>query len=314
MPKRIDYETAERGNMEQPANVIITGEPNLRRPAMVCGIGGWVDGGEAATGSVEYLIRKLSAKQFAEIPIDRFHIFQVPGQIASRPQVKIEDGIITEHSFHSNQFYYLINAGSDSDLILFLGTEPNLHWTEFADAILHVVQKFDVSRIYLLGGVLDKTPHTREPNVSCACTTSELKEEMLKYSVRYTSYEGPSRFGTTLLYICQQRGIEMVSLTARATYYPEFSIVISHNPKTIRAIVRRLDGLLQLNLDVSDLDQDVAEFEKRLGAIASRSADFRSYLENLEKDYVEVKYEEPLELSGDEAVRIAEDLLRGRSE
>ena len=300
--------------MEQPENVIITEKPGLRRPAMVCGISGWVDGGEAATGSVEYLIRKFSAKEFAEIPIDRFHIYQVPGQIVSRPQVKIEDGVITGHSYHSNRFYYWVNPGSESDVILFDGTEPNLHWTEFADAILHVVEKFGVSRIYLLGGVLDKTPHTREPNVSCACTTSGLKEEMLKYGVRYTSYAGPSRFGTTLLYICQQKGIEMVSLTARATYYPEFSIVISHNPKTIRAMVRRLDGLLQLGLDVSDLDQQVAEFEERLGAMANRSSEFRSYLEKLERDYVEIKYQEPLELSGDEAVRIAEDLLRGRTE
>jgi hypothetical protein len=79
-------------------------------------------------------------------------------------------------------------------------------------------------------------------------------------------------------------------------------------------MVRRLDGLLQLGLDMSDLEQEVAEFEERLGAMANRSSEFRSYLEKLERDYVEVKYQEPLELSGDEAVRIAEDLLRGRTE
>ena len=136
---------------------------------------------------------------------------------------------------------------------------------------------------------------------------------MLRYGVRFTSYEGPGRFGTTLLYICHQRGIEMVSLTARATYYPEYNIVISHNPKTIRALARRLDGMLRLGLDVSDLDEEVVAFEKRLGSMVGRSAEFRSYLEKLEKEYVELKYQEPLELSGDEAVRIAEDLLRGKT-
>ena len=299
--------------MDQPENVILTEKPNLRRPAMVCGIGGWVDGGEAATGTVEYLEHKLSAKQFAEIPLDRFHVFQVPGQIASRPHIKIEDGVVREHSFPGNQFYYWVNPSADGDLILFLGTEPNLRWTEFADAILHVAREFNVCRIYLLGGVLDKTPHTREPNVSCACSSPELKEAMLRYGVRFTSYEGPGRFGTTLLYICHQRGIEMVSLTARATYYPEYNIVISHNPKTIRALARRLDGMLRLGLDVSGLDEEVVAFEKRLGSMVGRSAEFRSYLEKLEKEYVELKYQEPLELSGDEAVRIAEDLLRGKT-
>ena len=36
---------------------------------MVCGISGWVDGGEVATGSVRYLIGKLEARTFAEMPI-----------------------------------------------------------------------------------------------------------------------------------------------------------------------------------------------------------------------------------------------------
>ena len=296
--------------MDQPDDLILTDKPSLRHPAMVCGIGGWVDGGQAATGTVEYLTHKLSAKEFAEIPIDRFHVYQVPGQIASRPHIKIEDGVVREHDFPSNQFYYWVNPSSDSDLILFLGAEPNLRWPEFADAILHVVREFGVCRIYLLGGVLDRTPHTMEPNVSCACSSPELKDEMLRYGVRFTSYQGPGRFGTTLLYICQQRGIEMVSFTARATYYPEYNIVISHNPKTIRAVTKRLNSLLELGLDMSDLDEEVVGFEDRLGKMVGRSAEFRSYLEKLEKDYVELKYQEPLELSGDEAVQIAEDLLR----
>jgi len=300
--------------MAASEDIIITEKPGLRNPAMICGISGWVDGGEAATGSVEYLVQKLSAQEFARIPIDRFHVFQVPGQIASRPRIKIEDGLITEHDLPENQFYYWHNPASDKDLVLFQGTEPNMHWEEYAEAILRLVAEFGISRIYLLGGVLDKAPHTREPNVSCPCSTPDLKVEMLKYGINFTSYEGPSRFGTTLLYICQQNGIEMVSLTARVTYYPEYSIVVSHNPKSIRALIKRLNGMLRLDLDISDLDEEVVGFENRLSKIASRSEDFHSYLEKLEKDYVELKYEEPFELTADEAVKIAEDLLRGNTE
>lgn len=296
--------------MEEHANVVITEQPSLRHPDMVCGISGWVDGGQSATGGVEYLVRKLPAKVFAEIPIDRFHLFQVPGQLSTRPHIKIEDGLLKEHGFPRNQFFYWVNSHSDRDVILFLGTEPNMHWNEYADAVLHVVRQFAVCRIYLLGGVLDKTPHTREPNVSCACSSAELKEEMKKYGVQFTNYEGPGRFGTTLLYLCQERRIPMVSITARATYYPEFSIVVSRNPKSIRALIRRLNGMLRLELDYSDLDKEAAEFEERLGAMAHRSGEFGEYLEKLEKEYVEVRYEEPLELSADEAVRIAEELLR----
>ncbi|GAI29928.1 unnamed protein product, partial [marine sediment metagenome] len=82
-------------------------------------------------------------------------------------------------------------------MILFLGTEPNLNWEEYAEAILGVAEEFAVVTIYLLGGVLDKIPHTREPDVSCACSSDQLREEMRKYSVQFSNYEGPGSFSTT---------------------------------------------------------------------------------------------------------------------
>ena len=300
--------------MDRQGNVVITEKPKLRHPYMVCGISGWVDGGEAATGSIKYMVRKLGAKRFAEIPIDRFHIFQVPGQLSQRPHIRMEDGLLKEHRFPENQFFYWVNPDADNDLILFLGTEPSLNWMEYADAILSVAREFTVARIHLLGGVLDKTPHSKEPGVSCACSSPELKEEMQKYSMQFSNYEGPGRFGTTLLYICQNKQIQMISITARATYYPEFNIVIPRNAKTIRAVVRRLNSLLRLNLDFSDLDQEADELEEKLGSMASHNPEFRDYVEELEKNFVEVGYEEPLDISADEAVRIAEELLKEKKE
>ena len=300
--------------MERRGNVIIVEKPKLRRPYLVLGISGWVDGGEAATGSTRYLVRKLKAKSFAEIPLDRFHIFQVPGQLSLRPQIRIEDGLLKEHRFPQNQFCYWVNPEADNDLILFLGTEPNLNWEEYAEAILSVAKEFAVVRIYLLGGVLDKTPHTKEPGVSCACSSDQLRQEMRKYGMEFSNYEGPGRFGTTLLYICQKSHMPMVSITARATYYPEFNIVIPRNPKSIRAVVRRLNSLLRLSLDFSDLDREAEEFESKLGFMASHNPEFQAYIEELEKDFPEAKYEEPLDISANEAVQIAEEFLKEKRE
>ena len=300
--------------MNRRRNLVSTEKPRLRRPYMVCGISGWVDGGECATGTIKYLVGKLGAKKFAEIPINRFHIFQVPGQVSLRPQVKVEDGILKQHWLPRNEFFYWVNTNGGSDLILFLGTEPNLNWEEYADVILSVTEEYTVTRVYLLGGVLDKTPHTREPNVSCVCSSNEVRQEMQKYGVQFTNYEGPGSFSTTMHHICQNNGIQSVSFMARATYYPEFNILVPHNPKSIRAVVRRLNSLLCLNLDISDLDTQVREFEEKLGFMVSHNPEFQTYVTELEKEYIEVKYEEPLEISADEAVRIAEELLKKEGE
>ena len=104
--------------------------------------------------------------------------------------------------------------------------------------------------------------------------------------------------------------METVSIIAGATYYPEFNIVIPHNPKTIRAMMRRLNQLLHLNLDISDLDRQSDELEAKLGLMASHNPEFRAYVEEMEKNFTEVEYEEPLDVSADEAIRIAEEFLR----
>ncbi len=300
--------------MEKNENVIMVERPSLRHPYMVCGIGGWVDGGEAATGSTQYLIRKLKAKKFADIPLGKFHIFQVPGQLSLRPQIRIDEGRLKQHDFPQNQFFYHVNPGVESDLILFLGTEPNLNWEEYAEAILSVAAEFEVARIYVLGGVLDKTPHTKEPSVSCACSYEPLREEMQKYGMLFSNYEGPGSFGITLFHLSQKKQMQMVSIIVRSTYYPEYNIVIPRNPKAIRALVMRLSSLLHLNLDIADLDKEAGDLEIKLESMASQNAEFQTYVKELEKDFVEVKYEEPLDISASEAVRIAEEFLKKNDE
>ncbi|MFC2035152.1 PAC2 family protein [Chloroflexota bacterium] len=296
--------------MDAPDGVRITERPKLKHPHMFCGISGWVDGGESATGSIQYLIEKLEARKFAEMSISKFSVFQVPGQNSVGPSIKIEEGILKEHSFPHNEFFYWVNPNADSDLILFLGTEPNIDWDGYARAILNVASEFEVTRMYLLGGILDKTPHTREPNVTCTCSSYEIRDEMQKYGVQFSNYEGPGSFGTTLVHMCQNEDFEATTITARATYYPEFNILIPHNPKSIRAVVKRINSLTRLNVDLSDLDRQAEEFEGKLGFMIGQNSEFRAYVENLENEYTEVNYEEPLDLSAHEAVKLAEELLR----
>jgi len=276
---------------------------------MVVALDGWVDGGEAATGSLKYLRRKLRPKKLAEIPLDHFHIYQVPGQLSLRPYSRVEDGLLKEYSPPRNVFYYWVNTKGDTDLILFQGSEPNLNWNDYSAAILEVAKTFEVPRIYMLGGVLDKTPHTREPGVSCVCTSVGLRDELANYGIEFTDYEGPGGIRTTLLYMCQKSGVEMAILHARATYYPEFNIVISHNPKAIRAVVKRLNRLLGLGLRMDDMDRQARDFEARIGYMGVQNREFQLYVEALEKEYLEPSFDDS-DLSADEAIRAAEDFLR----
>ena len=80
--------------------------------------------------------------------------------------------------------------------------------------------------------------------------------------------------------------------------------------QAIRAVVKRLNSLLRLSLDISDLSREAEEFEAKLSFMTSHNPEFQAYVTELEKDFTEVQYEEPLDISARGAVRLAEEFLR----
>lgn len=300
--------------MPKKSNLVYAAHPVLREPKMVLALDGWVDGGEAATGSIRFLRRKLRPRKLAEIPPDRFHIYQVPGQMSLRPYSRVVEGLVSEYRPPRNLFHYWQNPEAEQDLILFQGTEPHMHWDDYTEAILHLAQEFGVRRMYMLGGVLDKTPHTREPGISSVCSNAELRDELRAHGIEPLDYEGPGGIRTALVHRCQRLPLEMAVLHARVTYYPEFNLVITHNPKAIRALVRKLNRMLGLGLDLADLDRETTDFEARMSYFALQNREFRTYVEALEKEYPMSAADEAPELNPDDAVQAAEEFLRGHPE
>lgn len=292
--------------------IVLNEKPSLRQPYLVVGFAGWIDGGQAATGTVKHLVRKLGATRFGEMPVSPYNLFQVPGVESLRPICKIEDGLPTELRLPRNEFFYWKRGEGDEghDLVLLLGVEPNLGWPEYIAQVLDLAQSLGVVRVYSVGSVLGGVPHTREPAISCTLSHRELKEEIDQYQVRYSSYEGPSTFNVALLFHCRERGLEAVQLTGRAVYYPEFGIVVSYNPAVILALVRRLEGILGLELGLSDLEEASRDLVERLNTMVGQSSQLRSYVEELERNFVEMRYERPIKAAPEEIVRGAEEFLK----
>ena len=296
--------------MEQRGNITFQSRPALRNPYIVCGLNGWVNGGDVSVGGVRYLIEQFRGVKFAEMPASHYHVYQVPGVESLRPVFKMQGGLIADTHFPNNEFYYVVNPASDHDLILFMGTEPNLNWEEYADAVVNLATDFDASRLYTFGGVLDRSPYTREPKMSCTCTGIRVKNEMEKYNVTFSTREGPASFNIMLLHACKKKSLDGANFTVRAPYYPEFNIAIDYSPKSIKAVLVRLNYLMHLNIEFGELDKAIKELVGKLDFIRQQNPQFNTYVEELEKDYVEMPYQEPLDISANEAISLAEEFLR----
>lgn len=261
-------------------SLIIHEKPSLKAARMIIGFSGWMNGGDASTGTVEYLRNKLKANKFAEIDPGEFYIFNLPGgmeQIAQfRPYAKIKDGLLIDFQYPRNEFF----LDEKSRVILFSGKEPNLKWNEYANCIFQLAEEFDVRKIYFIGSFAGATPHTREPRIICSVLSEEQKSNLKEQDVRFTNYEGPASIATLLNKFSKEKGIEMANLVAEIPAYIQV-----RNPRAIEAVIKRLVRILDLDIDLSDLHRASLEFEKNIDRALLKQPVLTEQIKKLEDDY-----------------------------
>jgi proteasome assembly chaperone (PAC2) family protein len=254
--------------------------PKMRAPRMVLGFSGWMDGGDVSTGTIRTLVRKLGAEPLAEIDSEDFYILNFPGSMEVsglfRPHTKIEDGLIQTYRGPSNTFF----CGQADRLILFLGKEPNLRWTEYTECLFSLAEQFAVSRIYFVGSVAGLVPHTREPRLYASMSDARLKGELERLGMRFSDYEGPASIVTYLTREATARQVEMVNLVAETPAY-----VQGRNPRCIESVTRRLAGMLELQIDLEDLRRQSDRLEEHVNRALEKHPDLKERIAQLEEHY-----------------------------
>lgn len=260
--------------------LIIHDRCELKNGRLVMGLSGWMDGGDVSTGTINHLVDKLSAKKIAEIKPGGFYLYNFPGsmEIASifRPHCKIQDGLVETYERPSNSFY----CSCQHNLLLFSGIEPNINWDLFADAIFQMCGQSGVERIYFIGSVAGLVPHTREPRLFCSVSHPALKENLVHYGIKFSSYEGPASIVTYLTTLAPRHNVEMVSLVCTIPAY-----VQGYNPICITSVVRRLAGILEIEITLDDMQLSSEEFEKRLNSLVEQQPELAGNIGKLEEDY-----------------------------
>ena len=110
---------------------LITHEtPDVKLPTMIVAFAGWPDAAEAATRAIRYMVRKLPAKKIAEIDPEEFFDFTVV-----RPQTRVNRRGERIIRWPRNDFYYYPPDESQSGILLYVGTEPNLKWKAFSNIV-----------------------------------------------------------------------------------------------------------------------------------------------------------------------------------
>src|SRR5918992_1764698 len=99
--------------------------PSLVDPVMIAAFEGWNDAGEAATGVVDHLIEEWGAVMIGEVEPDEYYDYQV-----NRPTIAYDDNDERVITWPTTRLYAARPLGSERDLLLVRGIEPNMKWRQ----------------------------------------------------------------------------------------------------------------------------------------------------------------------------------------
>ena len=196
---------------------------------------GWNDGAEAATGALRYLRRRVPVDACAKLDPDEFFVFS-----EHRPKVRNRDGV-REIRWPRLDFVPLRVSGATNDLILGLGTEPDLKWKTFATHLVELAQVMQVREVMTVGALIADTTHTLPVPISGGATDPARAEELGLQSSG-SGYEGPTGIVGVLGDAFRRAEIPYVSLWAGVPYYVQGG----PDPRATKALLQRINTVFKL--------------------------------------------------------------------
>jgi predicted ATP-grasp superfamily ATP-dependent carboligase len=243
----------------------------LRAPALVCAFNGWNDAGDAASAALSFIGSSLGAERFARIDPEEYYDFQ-----STRPRIRLTEGQTREITWPGVEIYAARVPRAPRDLILLEGAEPSMRWRGFSSLIVDLAEALGVQLVVTLGALLADVPHTLPVVVTGLASDEALVERL---GLQSASYEGPTGIVGVLHSACASAGIPSASLWASVPHY----VAAAPNPKAALALVRRLEGLVGVSVDASELESAVGDYERQVALAVQSDPDVQAFVERLEQ-------------------------------
>ena len=272
--------------------------PQLRSPILVCSFRGWNDAASAASAALAAVAERFDGEPIAEVDPEEYFDFQ-----ATRPTIVLREGETREIAWPRNDLIAVRVPGADRDLALFDGTEPNLRWRTFSEAIATAADALGVEMVITLGALVAEVSHTLPVPIT-GLASSDLVEEL---DLQRSNYEGPTGIVGVVHDCCRNLGITSASLWAAVPHY----VAAVPNPKAALALLRRLEGLTGIAVEASELEEETADYEDQIGRAVAANPEIEELVERIEAEQAEELSEGDMP-SADSIAREFQRFLRQR--
>lgn len=215
--------------------------PKLRNPYLIAA---WPGMGEVAFKAATYLVEKLNAREFAELPPEEFYYLTAS---------IIKEGVLNLPRLPFGKFYYWKNNSgkSASDLVIFISSaQPDLNKAkDYCGRIIRFSKSLTVRKIVTFAAMPQPIDHTQPLNVWYAATSAEIANSLKKYQLKQMSQGQISGMNGLFLGMAKRESLQGFCLLADI---PLYTIQIE-NPRASYAVLEVLAKMLGLQLEFREL-------------------------------------------------------------
>ena len=242
---------------------------NLRRPVVLLAFEGWNDAADAASAVVAHVGLVYDADVVYEIDGDDFYDYQ-----QTRPRVIAEgENRVIEWPTTT----VAVARTAERDFVLITGPEPNMRWRGYSQAIMSVLRSVQPDLVVVMGAMLTEEPHSRPLHVMAVSDDPAVRDQL---GVQPSEYEGPTGIVGVIADACQRGGFNVVSVWGSVPHY----VSNPPNPKATLAMLRRLEDLLNQTLELNELPELAAAWERGVNQLASDDPEVAEYVARLERN------------------------------
>jgi proteasome assembly chaperone (PAC2) family protein len=243
----------------------------LRAPAILCAFSGWNDAGDAASAALTFIGESLNAERFARIDPEDFYDFQ-----STRPHISFGDDGKREITWPGVEIFAVRVPRAPRDLILVQGPEPSMRWGSFCRHIVDLAEALGTQLVVTMGALLADVPHSHPVSITGLASDAGLVE---KLGVAETTYEGPTGIVGVLHTACSDAGLPSASLWASVPHY----VAAAPNPKAALALVRKIESLVAVSVDATDLENATNDYERQVSRAVQSDPEVQAFVERLEE-------------------------------
>ena len=245
--------------------------PKLVDPVLIAAFEGWNDAADAASAAVDHLISLWQATPIAALDPEDYYDFQV-----NRPTIAMDAAGERELTWPTTQLCTARLPGTERDVILLRGIEPNMRWRQFCGELLTTAEDLGAQLVVTFGALLADTPHTRPIPVSGHSSDPVLAERL---ELEQSRYEGPTGIVGVFQDACQRLGLPAVSFWCAVPHY----VAQPPCPKATLALLGQLEDLLGVPIPLGDLLEGAKAWERGVDELASDDTEIADYVRALEQ-------------------------------